>query len=162
VGLCNYFNSYSIDNLSMLQANSICKQDPLVCNELGVLFYHKKDYRQALAWLRRALDILTIDRISSSWAPTVVNLGHVYRKLCRFDDAVETYVKALGLMPNDPCTLTSLGYTHHMTGRLNQAIELYHKALAFKADCGFTTNLLAQALKEHCDFCCKNDDPGLM
>ena len=145
-----------------MQANSICKQDPLVCNELGVLFYHKKEYRQSLAWLRRALDILTIDRVSASWAPTIVNLGHVYRKLAMFDDAVETYGKALGLMPNDPCTLSALGFTHHMTGRLNQAIEMYHKAPAFKADCGFTTTLLATALKEHCEFCCQNDDPGLM
>jgi hypothetical protein len=64
--MCDYFSRFGLENLSMLQANSICNQGPLVCNELGVLFYDKKDDRQALAWLRRALDILMIDRISSS------------------------------------------------------------------------------------------------
>jgi hypothetical protein len=42
--MCDYFSRFGLENLSMLQANSICKQGPLVCIELGVLFYHKKDY----------------------------------------------------------------------------------------------------------------------
>ena len=71
-------------------------------------------------------------------------------------------LQALGLMPNDPGTLAALAFTYHMMGKLPQAIEMYHKAQAFKSDCSFTAALLPRALKEHCEHCCKNDDPGLM
>lgn len=71
-------------------------------------------------------------------------------------------VQALGLAPNDPGTLAALAFTYHMMGKLAPAIEMYHKALAYKSDCSFTAALLPRALKEHCEYCCRNDDPGLM
>lgn len=88
-----------------MQANSICSLDPLVCNELGVLFYQERDYESAVAWLRRALDLLTADRISPSWQPTVVNLGHVYRKQGLFDDAVRTYLQVCTPACREPSSL---------------------------------------------------------
>lgn len=146
----------------LVQASEICKLDPLICNELGVLYYQKRDYETAAAWLRRAIDLLTVDRMAVSWQPVLVNLGHTFRKLELFDDAIATYNRALGLAPHDATTFSALAFTHHLMGDLMVAIETYHKALAYKADCSVTQDLLKDALREHCLHCCQNDDPGLM
>lgn len=146
----------------LVQASSICKLDPLICNELGVLCYQKRDFRAAVAHLRRALALLALDRMSSTWQPVLSNLGHAYRKLARYDDAVAAFHQALGHAPGDAATLSALGLTHHLRGALTAAIATYHKALAFRADCGLTQDLLQTALSEHCALCCQTDDPGLM
>jgi anaphase-promoting complex subunit 6 len=108
------------------------------------------------------MDLLSLDRVSSSWQPTVVNLGHAYRKLEQYDRAVAAYQQALGLMPYDAGTFSALGFTYHLMGQLTKAIETYQKALGFRADCTLTQGLLKEALAEHCQFCSQHDDPGLM
>ena len=145
-----------------MQAYNLCKFDPLVCNELGVLCYMKKDYDSAVAWLRRALEILSVARLTAVWQPTLVNLAHSYRKQQNYDLAIESYNQALGLKPYDHGTFTALGFTYHLQSKLELAIENYHKALGFKPDDATTTELLKDALEMHCIHCSDNDDPGLM
>lgn len=38
----------------------------------------------------------------------------MYRKLSRWQEAEETYLKALSLQPGQASTFTSLGYTYHL------------------------------------------------
>jgi tetratricopeptide (TPR) repeat protein len=85
-----------------VQANDICGTDPLVCNELGVLYFQKKDFDMAGSWLRRAKDLLPEDTVSSMWHPTLLNLAHTLRKQCKFAEAVATYQDALALSPHEP------------------------------------------------------------
>lgn len=39
------------------QASTICSDDPLIFNELGVVYYKQKDYSQAIAMFTKALDL---------------------------------------------------------------------------------------------------------
>ena len=146
----------------MMQASGICKLDPMICNELGVLYFNKRNFAAAVTWLQRARALLSSERITASCQPVLSNLGHALRKLERFVEAAEAYTTALGLVPCDAPTLTALAYTHHLAGDLTEAIETYHSALAYRADCSLSQELLQQALQEHCRHCCHNDDPGLM
>jgi anaphase-promoting complex subunit 6 len=133
-----------------------------VCNELGVLYYQIGQFTTAAWWLKRAVAFLPIDRMMASWQPVLTNLGHVFRKLEMYEDAVSMFTSALGLAPRDAGTLSALAFTHHLAGNLTQAIEMYHVALAYNADCSLTQSLLKEALKDHCERCCQDDDPGLM
>jgi anaphase-promoting complex subunit 6 len=145
-----------------VQASEICKLDPLICNELGVLYFSKRDYKVAAAWLRRAAALLTVDRMSPTWQPVLANLGHAHRKLGEYDEAITAFTRALGLAPHDAGTFAALALTHHLRGDLGTAIETYHRSLAFRPDCAVTQELLRDALQEHCTHCCLHDDPGLM
>jgi anaphase-promoting complex subunit 6 len=113
-------------------------------------------------WLKRAVEFLPIDRMLASWQPVLANLGHVFRKLGMYDDAVSMFNSALGLAPRDASTMSALAFTHHLAGDLTQAIEMYHAALAHDADNSLVQSLLKEALKEHCEQCCQDEDPGLM
>ena len=55
--------------------------------------------------------------LHAAWEPTVVNLGHVYRKQRRWADAVAAYERALSLAPGQPGTYSALGYTYHLQAR---------------------------------------------
>ena len=145
-----------------MQASEICKLDPIICNELGVLYYNKCDYAVAAAWLRRGADLLTTDRIAPTWQPMLSNYGHALRKLGQYDDAIAAYERAMALAPHDAGTHAAFGLTRHLMGDLPGAIEGYHRSLAHRADCAVTQDLLYEALKEHCHHCAVHDDPGLM
>ena len=54
----------------------------------------------------------------AAWEPTLVNLGHVFRKQRRWADAVGAFQQALGLCPGQPGTYAALGYTHHLQARV--------------------------------------------
>jgi hypothetical protein len=53
----------------------------------------------------------------AAWEPTLVCLGHVFRKQRRWGEAVAAFEKALGLCPGQPGTHAALGYTHHLQAR---------------------------------------------
>jgi tetratricopeptide (TPR) repeat protein len=55
------------------------------------------------------------------------NLGHCYRKLQRYDEAIGAYNKALHVSPRNASTYSALGFAHHLKGQHDVAIDYYHK-----------------------------------
>ncbi|CAK9134145.1 unnamed protein product [Ilex paraguariensis] len=128
-----------------MQAKTICPSDPLVYNELGVVAYHMKEYKNAVWWFEK-----TLAHIPSSsnemWEPTVINLAHALRKLRRYNEAITYYEKALALSTRSVSTYAGLAYTYHLQDNFAAAITYYHKALWLKADDQFCTEMLTLAL----------------
>lgn len=54
-----------------------------------------------------------VDRLSG-WESIYVNLGHVYRKQQRWQEAEEVYFKALSLKPGQASTYAALAFTYHL------------------------------------------------
>ena len=50
----------------------------------------------------------------SGWEAIYVNLGHVYRKQQRWEEAETVYFKALALVPAQPATYAALAFTFHL------------------------------------------------
>jgi anaphase-promoting complex subunit 6 len=61
-------------------ALQISANDPLVYNEIGVVFYKQKLYEEAVSHFLKGLDICKEDK-SNAYQTLTVNLGHTYRKL---------------------------------------------------------------------------------
>jgi anaphase-promoting complex subunit 6 len=79
-------NNYALAQEFLLKAKEICPFDPLVYNELGVIYFRNKYITDATAHFEKALKLVTNDMrnkdtLQDSWEPTVFNLGHCYRKL---------------------------------------------------------------------------------
>ena len=55
---------------------------------------------------------------SAAWEPTLINLGHMYRKQWQWTNAIATYERALSLKPGQAGTYAALGFTHHLMVRL--------------------------------------------
>jgi len=58
----------------------ISSKDPLVFNEIGLVFYKQRYYNEAEAYFIRGLELCLEDKSIVSQTLTV-NLGHTFRKL---------------------------------------------------------------------------------
>lgn len=119
----------------------MCSSDPLIFNEIGVVCYNEGKYESAIEAFRYSIALCT-----DNAEAVLANLGHSYRKLLRFTEAVECYRKASVLCPQNTSNLVSLGFTKHLQGNIDEAIEIYHKALAMKPNHSFASRMLSRAL----------------
>ena len=67
----------------------------------------------------------------AAWESCYFNLGHAYRKLRRFDDAIDAYEQALALKPNEASTYSALGFAWHLKVRLCAAAPEHCYVLRF-------------------------------
>ena len=140
-------NNLLLAEQTLLRAHRRCPADSTVAHELGTLLFRQGRYPEAVQWLNRALSSIPRE-YSALWEPTVVNLAHVYRKLRRFDKAIEMLTRALGASAGQAGTYGALGYTYHLIGNLPAAIENYHKALGLRPYDDFYSAMLAVAVGE--------------
>lgn len=85
--------------------------------------------------------------LSESWVPTLINLGHSYRKVKNYKSALHYYRMAQSLaVPRDPQLYSSIGFTLQLMGEVDKAIDCYHQALGLKSDDTFANVMLSRAL----------------
>jgi tetratricopeptide (TPR) repeat protein len=87
--------------------------------------------------------------LNSSAAGALVNLGTIYYRQRRFDQAERYYVRAIEADPRYPLAQFNLGNLYDEQGRLPEAHEHYKRALALNpqyADAHFNLALLCERL----------------
>lgn len=140
-------NNLSLAHQFLQQTHAVCPSDPLICNELGVIAFRKQKYQNAIEFFRQALDLSSKEALES-WEPTLFNLGHAYRKLYKFDQAIKYYETALSVTSKKASVNSALGLTYHMNNQIDKAIQFYHKALAIDPRDALTSDMLNKALQE--------------
>ena len=133
--------------------------DPLVHHEIGVAEYRQENWAAAAESFRKALRIVEVtneaaqpgvatdkQHVARMWEPTVFNLGHAYRKLARYAEALEHYEWALLLAPDDPSIYTALGFTLALLGKHERAVDAFNKALIFDPESSIVADLLQRSL----------------
>lgn len=139
------------------QAHSLAPDDPVVLHELGSVAYQNGDWQLAERYFLQAVDLVSAltpatgshncTFLDDTWEPLLNNLGHVSRKLRKFEQAVDFHQKALLVSPKKASTYSALGYVHALTFKYEQAIEFFEKALALKRDDTFSTTMLNTVLE---------------
>ncbi len=76
------------------------------------------------------------------------NLGHVYLKLGKLDQARDCYLRSLKLNPQDPGILFNLGTVFHLQGKLEQAASYIENSLEIKPDFPSAYILLSNIYRE--------------
>ncbi|KAN0080764.1 hypothetical protein V8E54_003968 [Elaphomyces granulatus] len=70
--------------------------DPLVLNELGVVFYHQSHLEAAAEFFRQSLSLAASLRCDpGAWVATRANLGHALRRIGRLDEALAEFDECL-------------------------------------------------------------------
>ena len=60
----------------------LCETDPLLLNEVGVMYYYEGDYEKAIEYLDKTKQCLGKAREKSLlWETNYLNLGHCHRQL---------------------------------------------------------------------------------
>ncbi|CAG8559618.1 8726_t:CDS:10 [Paraglomus occultum] len=133
----------------LLTSYQICKGDPLVLNELGVLYYNKQNYQIAVGHFEKALKIIEETKCRPQiWVTTWMNIGHAYRRMCEFDKAEMYYKKVIEISPPNAGALAALAYIYHVKEEYEKAITLYHEALGIMPIDSSAQDLLNNCLEE--------------
>ncbi|CAL1582542.1 unnamed protein product [Knipowitschia caucasica] len=147
---------YGLTNNSKLaerffsQALGIAPEDPFVIHEVAVVAFQNGDWKTAERLFLDAMEKIkaignevTVDK----WEPLLNNLGHVCRKLKKYDRALEYHRQALVLIPQHASTYAAIGYVHSLMGDFESAIDYFHTALGLKRDDTFSVTMLAHCIE---------------
>ncbi|XP_053482731.1 cell division cycle protein 16 homolog [Ictalurus furcatus] len=132
------------------QALSIAPEDPFVIHEVAVVAFQNGDWKTAEKLFIDALEKIkaignevTVDK----WEPLLNNLGHVCRKLKKYEQALEYHRQALVLVPQHASTYSAIGYVHSLMGDFESAIDYFHTALGLKRDDTFSVTMLGHCIE---------------
>ncbi|KAF9189570.1 anaphase promoting complex subunit cdc16 [Haplosporangium sp. Z 767] len=131
---------------------AICDSDPLLLNELGVMYYNMGQYEDAVQSFLKVIEKLQrSQRKNVIWETTWLNLAHAYRKLENYSEAEKYFYKVDAISNPGPAkasALVGLGFIYQIMGRLSDAIESYHKVLAIRSTDQIATEMLQRVMEE--------------
>lgn len=127
----------------------ICKHDPLLLNEYGVIAFHKNQLGHAEHMLREALSAAKhLNSDSKTWIAIHSNLGHVYRRSGQPQQALECFLAVRRISNrNDPNILLALALVYLQLRDHVRAIDAVHDALAILPTDPVALDLLKRALE---------------
>lgn len=142
-------NNMTLADEFLKTAYGLCKTDPLLLNEMGVVFYHQDHLEDAVTMFVKALEIASdIDSDDAAWISTHTNLGHAYRRLGRWDDALSEFEEVLRQGGRDPQVFCAKALVLMELRRPAEAVAVLHEALAIAPQDVVANELLTKALDE--------------
>ncbi|KAG9245934.1 cell division cycle protein-like protein [Calycina marina] len=150
LGMQNHMlNNMTLADEFLKTAYELCKTDPLLLNEMGVVFYHQERLSDAVTMFTKALEIADeIDSDSHAWISTRSNLGHAYRRLQKWDQALAEFDEVLRLGGKDSSVFCAKGLVLMEQRRPFDAVQVFHEALAISPQDAIATELLNKSLEE--------------
>jgi anaphase-promoting complex subunit 6 len=142
-----------LGNLSLAKeyletAYTMCENDPLVLNEMGVAYYQENAFDSAIRTFELAISISSeISTSSASSLDTRTNLAHAYRRSQRFPEALETFSEVLRLGGKDAGIFSAKGLVLLEMEEWFEATVVLHEALALSPQDPIATELLSRALE---------------
>lgn len=142
-------NNLSLAREYLKTAYDLCETDPLVLNELGVVYYNDGHFPEAIQFFRRALHYSEQnDAEPDALIPTRINLGHALRQHKQLDEALEAFSEVLRGCTKDVGVHTSKALVLMEMGESWLAVAELHKALAVSPQDPMATDLLNRALAD--------------
>ncbi|EMR71566.1 putative anaphase-promoting complex subunit cut9 protein [Eutypa lata UCREL1] len=151
LGMQNHaLNNMTLADEFLRTAYGLCKTDPLLLNEMGVVYYHQDRPGEAAALFAKALEVADdIGAEPQAWLSARTNLAHAYRRARRLREALDQFDEVLRLGGGrDPSVLAAKGLIYMELGRPDDAVEVLHQALAVNPQDPIATELLNKALEE--------------
>lgn len=146
--------NHALNNMTLAEeflktAYGLCKTDPLLLNEMGIVKYHQDKPKEAVQYFSAALKIADeIDSEPSAWLSARTNLGHAFRRLRHFNRALAEFDEVLRLGGKDAAIFGAKGLILMEQNRPEEAVAVLHQALAINPQDSIATELLNRALEE--------------
>ncbi|KAI1375179.1 TPR-like protein [Hypoxylon crocopeplum] len=151
LGMQNHaLNNMTLADEFLKTAYGLCKTDPLLLNEMGIVYYHQDRPQHAATLFLKALEVADeIDSEPGAWLSARTNLAHAYRRAKRYDEALDQFDEVLRQGGKDAGIFAAKGLIYmEQGGRYDLAIEVLHQALAIHPQDPIATELLNKALDE--------------
>lgn len=126
------------DYLQSLKLN----ENDAILNKLGILYYRRKDYVNAIQYYEKAIALHDSDPVYYE------NLGLAYEESRKEDEAVAAYERAMELEKVKGTYANRLGIFYYSRGNGERAIEYYRMALEREPDRGVYLGNMGLALEQ--------------
>lgn len=117
----------------------------LVLHELAIVCYQKKEYESAMRHFASVHQLLSrkhlMAQFPDKWEPLLNNMGHVCRKLGRYEQAIAYHSQALRMCPSSASSYDAIGLVYSLKGELQTACDFFQKALSLKRDDAFAMTM---------------------
>lgn len=143
-------NNINLAHEYLITAHNLCQTDPLLLNELGVVFYHMDALSDAVKVFKNALAIAAeIDSDPGAWISTRANLAHTYRRQREWILALKEFDEVLRQGGRNAGVFCARGLVLLEMGRNGEAVCAFHEALSVGPQDPVSTDLLQRALEEN-------------
>ena len=130
-------------------AYGLCKTDPLLLNEMGIVCYHQERLPEAVSMFRSALKVADdMDSDPQAWLGARTNLAHAYRRQRRYKEALAEFDQVLREGGKDAAIFCAKGLIYLDLNKPDEAARVLHEALAIHPQDPIATELLNKALED--------------
>ena len=142
----------SLGNLTIAReylttAFTLCGNDPLLINEIGVVAYMEEEYDSAVRHFVLALRIAEDNEAPmQSYTSTRLNLAHALRRAGRFQEALDQFDEVIRLGLREASVFASKGLVLLELQHPFEATVTLHEALAISPQDPMASDLLSKAL----------------
>jgi anaphase-promoting complex subunit 6 len=150
LGMQNHaMNNMTAAEEYLKSAYSLCRTDPLLLNEMGIVLYHQDRLKDAAKFFRQALRVAEeTDADPHAWLGARINLGHAYRRLRLYDEALDEFDTVLRDGGKNAAVFCAKALILLDKGLPDEAVRVLHEALAVNPQDPIATELLNKALEE--------------
>ncbi|MGK4567107.1 tetratricopeptide repeat protein [Flavobacterium sp. 3HN19-14] len=141
VGKSDSAEYYFSKALTLSQQSKFTELESFCINNLGMFYWNKGNFNQALVYFFKALKISEkTDTNGEHVAINLNNIGLIYQEMSLFDKALECHIKAYKLREKNKSmkelsgSLNNMGYCYKNLGQLDLAISTYKKGLKVAAE----------------------------
>jgi anaphase-promoting complex subunit 6 len=156
---CHYSNLYigmefvRTNNLktaliAFQNALQLSQNDPLIYNEIGVVYYKQQIYEEAQNYFIKGIKMCSEDDVSSAYQTLMINLGHTYRKLKKLKEALEVYMKLYYIDSKNVDVLNGIGFVLSLIGKYNYALDYFHQANFIQSNDSFSITMINKCINE--------------
>ena len=156
---CHYSNLYigmefvRTNNLktaliAFQNALQLSQNDPLIYNEIGVVYYKQQIYEEAQNYFIKGIKMCSEDDVSSVYQTLMINLGHTYRKLKKLKEALEVYMKLYYIDSKNIDVLNGIGFVLSLIGKYNYALDYFHQANFIQSNDSFSITMINKCINE--------------
>ncbi|KAI9726096.1 MAG: anaphase promoting complex subunit cdc16 [Chrysothrix sp. TS-e1954] len=130
-------------------AHSLCETDPLLLNEMAVVYYHEDRLEDAVTTFRQALDLaVAAGSEPRAFTATHTNLGHALRRLGHWEDALAHFDIVLRQGTREASVFAAKGLLLMEMGHGKEAVSALNEALSVSPQDAIAGELMVQALQE--------------
>ena len=144
-------NNFKTAFITFQNALLLSVNDPLIYNEIGVVYYKQRQFDEAEKFFLKGVSICNNEDRSITTQTLILNLGHCYKKMKRFKDALQLYIKLYCIDSRNIDVLNAIGTTLAFLGNNNLALEYLHKANFIKSNDNYSIGMINKCINNIID-----------
>ena len=144
-------NNFKTAFITFQNALLLSINDPLIYNEIGVVYYKQKQFEDAEKYFLKGVSICNNEDRAITTQTLLLNLGHCYKKMKRFKDALQLYIKLYCIDSRNIDVLNAIGTTLALLGNNNLALEYLHKANFIKSNDNYSIGMINKCINNIID-----------